>query len=129
MNLCALSDQHCLPCPTRLPSCVGLSNGQNAIPTQIWSSRYLRCLNNRTIGVESCPSGWFNPVQRQCVNMIHPGMYLSVHKNNFVDQSLRGNKASLLCICLWVCYVVNKIEYKGIHIESNFPQMLIMERG
>ena len=72
-NLCIPGNRSCLPCAERLPSCVGLPNGQNAIVGDIWSGRYVKCLNNRTMVVGTCPQGWFHPVQRICVTMIHPG--------------------------------------------------------
>lgn len=78
-NRCPSTNTSCVPCADRLPSCVGLPNGQNSFAGQIWSPYYVDCVDNRTYTVHYCRHGWFHPVQRICVTQIHPGLTLSKH--------------------------------------------------
>lgn len=75
-NLCKPGDISCRPCPERHPSCVGLSDGRNAVT--LWSNQYVVCLKNRTISVGRCPDGVFNPIERLCIQSLHPGILLEV---------------------------------------------------
>ena len=70
-NICSRNDLKCVPCPERLPSCVGKSDGANPFPSKLWSHDYITCLRNRTITVTKCPSSqFFNPDIRQCTTQI-----------------------------------------------------------
>lgn len=70
-NMCKSDDISCLPCPERLPSCVGLGDGPQPFTGQEWTSSYVVCLQNRTIDVRHCSqSSIFNPDTHQCINKI-----------------------------------------------------------
>ena len=72
-NLC--SGTSCQPCPSRLPSCVGIPDGDRPFPAHLWTDQYITCLSNRTIAVRHCPSGSvFDPARLQCVNRIEQGL-------------------------------------------------------
>lgn len=75
-NLCLSSDPNCQPCPTRFPSCLGLSDGKFAHPSHLWGQDYIMCFHNRTIEVVSCDNGYFNPRTRRCSSYIDPGLIL-----------------------------------------------------
>ncbi|CAG5124344.1 unnamed protein product [Candidula unifasciata] len=73
-NLCGSS--HCEPCSSRLPSCVGLSDGNHAHPSRQWSPYYIVCDTERTINITRCPthaptgtSGIFSPTTDSCVSV------------------------------------------------------------
>lgn len=72
-NLCLLSDPNCQPCPTRFPSCLGLSDGKFPHPSHLWGRDYIMCFHNRTIEVVSCDNGYFNPRTRRCSSYVDPG--------------------------------------------------------
>lgn len=78
-NLC--SGTSCQPCPSRLPSCVGIPDGDRPFPAHLWTDQYITCLSNRTIAVRHCPSGSvFDPARLQCVNRIEQGLLnLMIH--------------------------------------------------
>jgi len=66
-NHCRGDDPYCEPCVDRLPSCIGFSDGDNPIMLLLWTQAFMKCLDNRTLGVESCQEGIFNPYLRECV--------------------------------------------------------------
>ena len=72
-NLCTKPYQACTPCADRLPSCVGLQNGDHPITFMLWTSTYAKCYRNRTMAIEHCANGYFHPRQRQCLNDVYPG--------------------------------------------------------
>lgn len=66
-----------VPCPERLPSCIGLPDSRNALPGKKWMSDYVMCYRNRTLMVYHCDRGYyFNPYRRTCVKVIDTGKYL-----------------------------------------------------
>ncbi|XP_061184903.1 uncharacterized protein LOC133192909 isoform X1 [Saccostrea echinata] len=65
-NRCKPGDRNCIPCRERLPSCVGLKNGNNTIPGRDLTDTFVVCWEGRTVSVEQCPAGYFDPVQRKC---------------------------------------------------------------
>ncbi|XP_062614312.1 uncharacterized protein LOC134276046 [Saccostrea cucullata] len=71
-NLCQPSDKKCQPCPIRLPSCLGLSDGQNPHPSHLWGEDYIVCFENRTLEVLKCRVGYFNPRTRRCSDFVDP---------------------------------------------------------
>jgi len=71
-NLCKGGDPSCVPCPQRLPSCRGLPDGINGATGQLWTDMYVQCLDNRTMGVQHCRQGIFDPNNKQCVKDIDP---------------------------------------------------------
>lgn len=72
-NLCRPGDSTCVPCNTRLPSCVGLPDGHVAVPGREYSDTYLDCKQNRTLSVNKCPSGFFDAGLHMCVTKINSG--------------------------------------------------------
>lgn len=72
-NLCKPNDVNCIPCNSRLPSCVGLPDGVNYYPGKLWTDSYVKCFRNRTISVEKCPSGYFHPRKHLCVKTVDRG--------------------------------------------------------
>lgn len=73
-NRCLMSDKSCVPCPSRLPSCIGLPDGQNPVVGFLWKSKYVVCYKNRTMGTGECPEGkYFHPRQRLCLHPVKPG--------------------------------------------------------
>lgn len=79
-NICLQGDNSCQPCPERFPSCVGLPDGANPDPRSLWSDSYIRCFHNRTVAVETCPSGYFNSRTRQCTVYVNPGQLVFLLK-------------------------------------------------
>jgi hypothetical protein len=69
-NLCLTSDKTCIPCPGRLPSCRGLSDGLHSFPGRLWMEDYIKCFRNRTMDVSKCPTGYFNPTLRACTTQL-----------------------------------------------------------
>lgn len=67
-NLCKINSPSCIPCPERLPSCLGSPDGPQVYPQRLWTSWYIVCDRNRTIEITKCPRGQiFDPHHRQCV--------------------------------------------------------------
>lgn len=85
-NLCSSKDTNCAPCPTRLPSCVGLPDGLNSLAGAQWTAKYILCYKNRTLDVSTCKLGVFNPVKRVCDNQLRPGRCSIFHfiSHNFL---------------------------------------------
>jgi hypothetical protein len=76
-NLCQAANKSCDPCPERLPSCVGKSDGLNPVPTKMWQADYIKCYKNRTMEVTKCPTGkYFNPRLSQCMKIVQPGQFV-----------------------------------------------------
>lgn len=66
-NLCPDNDHGCSPCLSRLPSCVGKSDGEQAFPGRLWTPWFIECYKNRTIQVGNCGRGIFDPNLGDCV--------------------------------------------------------------
>lgn len=66
-NLCSHTDADCLPCPSRLPSCVGHLNREEAFPGRLWTPWFIECFKNRTVNVGNCGRGVFDPNLGDCV--------------------------------------------------------------
>lgn len=83
-NLCQPKDTSCVPCPERLPSCVGLSDGPHYFPGRQWSAKYIICFKNRTIDESTCKGNhqYFHPVQKKCLTDVGKGICSKVNKNN-----------------------------------------------
>ena len=69
-NLCKTNGSTCQPCPDRLPSCVGLSDGNHAFPTRLWKPDYITCYKDRTVNTDKCTDGYFHPHMEMCVTFI-----------------------------------------------------------
>ncbi|KAL3884668.1 hypothetical protein ACJMK2_024786 [Sinanodonta woodiana] len=66
-NLCHSTNSSCLPCPERLPSCIGLPDGANRFVGREWKSEYVTCYMNRTMEISQCSKGeYFHPKERKC---------------------------------------------------------------
>ena len=76
-NRCSSSDPNCLPCPKRLPSCIGHSDGDNPFPNKLWMSDYITCYKNRTLNVTHCNHGYFNPRTGKCQDDVPKGKDLT----------------------------------------------------
>lgn len=72
-NLCLDPYEKCTPCPERLPSCVGLPDGDNVFAGKIWSQHYVVCYKNRTKTIKQCSSGFFDPQNRKCSSQVGTG--------------------------------------------------------
>ncbi|XP_062607658.1 uncharacterized protein LOC134269470 [Saccostrea cucullata] len=72
-NICESSDLNCLPCPQRLPTCVGKANGPNPFPNKLWSPDFILCYHNRTLKIEKCSKGYFHPIANICMEIVDPG--------------------------------------------------------
>ncbi|KAJ8316010.1 hypothetical protein KUTeg_006024 [Tegillarca granosa] len=104
-NICNGSDPNCVPCPKRLPSCQGLSDGDEPVKGEYWTSRYITCLLNRTMAVRNCPHGAvFDPNQLHCVDKIPKGLELPAmiflqtnHKQNLEIEISDFTEHSICC--------------------------------
>lgn len=63
---------NCEPCVERLPSCVGLPDGNNTFPGRANSPYYITCYLNRTILVRTCVEGIYNADTRVCMATLDP---------------------------------------------------------
>lgn len=58
VNRCDPTDQSCIPCPNRLPSCKNLPDGQQVIKNLYDNLQYLaQCRDNRTLSYRVCTPG------------------------------------------------------------------------
>lgn len=67
-NVCNATQQDCVPCTKRLPSCVGLPDGKQIFPGKQLAPDYIECQQNRTIAVKKCHLQYFNPQFKDCKN-------------------------------------------------------------
>ena len=74
-NQCAPGDVTCPKCPDRLPTCVGLPDGDNLFIGREWKPDYAVCYKNRTIELKKCTKGYFHPTKRACTEIIDHGWY------------------------------------------------------
>lgn len=74
-NLCSPTNQSCVPCRERLPSCRCLPDGPNPYPHGSWTARYVTCHDNRTVAMTTCARGYFNPRTGSCREVIEPGKF------------------------------------------------------
>lgn len=73
-NLCKATDSNCQLCSNRLPTCVGLSDGDHEFPSKLWQRDFIICFKNRTISITSCEDGlYFNPRTRKCLSAVEKG--------------------------------------------------------
>ena len=68
----------CVPCEERIPSCMSLPDGNNAISGKEYTAYYADCYFNRTMMVRKCNGGFFDPDLRICVKEINSGLLLSL---------------------------------------------------
>lgn len=72
---CSPSDPFCVPCQDKLPSCVGLPDGDHPFPSRLWKPDYITCYQNRTIlPTKKCPKGYFHPLYENCTEEINSSM-------------------------------------------------------
>ena len=93
-NLCQKGAPSCQPCPVRLPSCIGLQDGPNPHPSQLWNAQFITCYKNRTVQIDKCADGeYFHPRERTCKKDVKTGTCISmllyclrclVHLNDFL---------------------------------------------
>lgn len=73
-NVCDPTDPICVPCPDRLPSCIGQSDGSHVFPGREWQSDYITCYKNRTVlPSKKCTKGYFHPVKETCLEDVDKG--------------------------------------------------------
>lgn len=76
-NLCKINSPSCIPCPERLPSCLGIPDGLQVHPQRLWTAWYIVCDRNRTIEINKCQHGQiFDPQRRQCVTADKTGTFV-----------------------------------------------------
>lgn len=75
-NHCNHSNSLCKPCSTRFHSCVGLPDGDNAMPNGQWIPEYISCYKNRTMETKHCKHGNFDPVTMACTSKIDHSKYM-----------------------------------------------------
>ena len=76
-NLCSNSDPNCIPCPQRLPSCVGVPNGDVGFTGKLWKPDYVTCYTDRTvIPTKTCSQGYFHPTLKMCTQNVNKSKYL-----------------------------------------------------
>ena len=123
-NLCHKTDPNCLPCPERLPSCVGLTDGYHGLRDR-WSSDYFNCYKNRTIDVLTC-KGFFDPNTKQCVEKILPGtITLSTFNSSDIKICFNINKYQWLSLSLCLCSYSEHIgEFCKYHPTVRLPSWL-----
>ncbi|KAK3589928.1 hypothetical protein CHS0354_034946 [Potamilus streckersoni] len=68
---CLEGAANCTPCVERLPSCVGLEDGNNAFPGRTNSEYYVKCFRNRTVAVEVCQVSLFDQSIKRCSSDIN----------------------------------------------------------
>ena len=70
-NQCAVGDPLCDPCPERLPSCIGKTDGAKPFTGREWTDNYMECYKNRTMALNKCPTGSvFDIYEASCVSKI-----------------------------------------------------------
>ncbi|KAK3583072.1 hypothetical protein CHS0354_004017 [Potamilus streckersoni] len=81
-NLCHRTNSSCLPCPERLPSCIGLPDGVNQFVGREWKSEFVTCYMNRTMEISQCSKGeYFHPKERKCKTSVIKDSFLSLYIN------------------------------------------------
>ncbi|KAL4228860.1 hypothetical protein ACF0H5_011900 [Mactra antiquata] len=117
-NLCQTLNTNCTPCPARLPSCKGLPDGYQVFGTEAWSSKYIQCLQNRTVDVKHCPQGsYFNPISHKCTQNIDPvdiGSFCRAH-----PTEIRPHPTN--CAQYYDCSAINF--GRSELIECTYPQL------
>ena len=73
-NVCQATDVTCEPCTDRLPSCIGLANGNHSFASRLWKSDYIVCYQNRTVKITKCSEGYFNARTNSCEVVVTQGM-------------------------------------------------------
>lgn len=73
-NICDPKNSSCLPCPARLPSCKGLPDGMNSLSNKQWTATFIVCVQNRTLDINKCKTGYFNPRTRKCMEHVEKGL-------------------------------------------------------
>lgn len=76
-NRCDAADTACTPCEDRMPSCVGLPDGDNMYPGKPMSELYVNCSMDRTISMKKCQRGLFDQSTKQCVEDVTDSTYYS----------------------------------------------------
>lgn len=91
-NQCKFGDSSCVPCQDKLPSCKGLPDGINPVPGKLWTDLYIQCLKNRTLVVEHCKVGIFDPTVKKCIENVDPSEYLPSYHSKLIHVVLLGNR-------------------------------------
>ncbi|XP_076435324.1 uncharacterized protein LOC143275235 [Babylonia areolata] len=56
----------CPVCEERLPSCVGLPDGNRVYPGRLFSPWFVRCDTGRTMAIVRCVNAFFDPLTNKC---------------------------------------------------------------
>lgn len=73
-NLCRKGEGACPPCSERLPSCVGVPDGDQPFTGRLWKPQFITCFLNRTILLQQCTNGYFHPIKKQCLIDVPKGI-------------------------------------------------------
>lgn len=117
-NLCNPKDSTCAKCPSRLPSCVGQSDGFQPFPSHLWEEKYIQCYKNRTMKVAQCPmKQYFNPRTLKCADKVVPGRILFWNLRDLVYHQKLWKETDKRKILI----IINKIhcEYYNGHFCIN----------
>jgi len=72
-NRCNPTKLNCRPCRERYASCARLSDGLHPYPNRTMSPDFLVCHRRRSVSVDTCLSGLFDPGARLCTRDITEG--------------------------------------------------------
>lgn len=65
LNECRTAD--CIPCKERFALCKNKTDGPNALPGEVVTSRYVECSQGVATGIKSCQDRKiFSPQERKC---------------------------------------------------------------
>jgi hypothetical protein len=119
-NTCSANATSCIPCKDRLPSCVGLQDGDHPVPSQLWGPQYITCYKNRTVNATRCQTGSFSPKSRTCVSKVDKRtfqyiLHVIIISNFFFFQSC-DNTISTVNIFTWNSVTISKLGVKFCHL-------------
>ena len=81
-NACPVHDTNCVPCPERLPSCIGMGDGDQPVVARLWSDIHVVCYRNRTLQIKHCPNGAvFEPNRKECISKLTSGTCMLINVN------------------------------------------------
>jgi len=95
-NLCNANDPSCTRCPDRLPSCVGVPDGDVGFPGRLWKPDYVTCYKNRTVlPTKTCTGGYFHPVLHVCTQDVNKS---KIYRYTYMMLERRYKDVTLLDI-------------------------------
>lgn len=100
---------NCEPCVDRLPSCIGLQDGNNTFPGRQNTPYYITCYLNRTILVRTCEDGVYDQTSRACMTKLDPGKTLEqvcFITNRYWYKFQFQEKLNITSILSWILMTV-----------------------